>query len=395
MKSVPGEPIRLAPLQRAMLADSLSNPGTGVHVEQVDIIFAPGIPDERVMAAWEATVKSVEALQFAFHVSGTDWGLAAGEIPIISQGKSLHASFSAWLETDRKEPFLGDHVPWRVTWWPDARRFIWTFHHALLDGRSIARVLDAFLGRINGGDGKLLRLSKWREPSATVIREAESVFRESYVPGSTYSMIPGYGIAGSASCALGADFASRLARQAADLGVTVASMLAWCWGQARAELSGLPATWVEQVRAGAPQDGTAGFTMNTLPVAIHRAAVDDSVHGLCALRERLLALRRIEAVSAEDFPSGFYPDLCGPEVSVMMVEHATLSSALGPAMVCVESLVLHEPETESLTALAHIAPDFHLQVEGPGRQEHLAAWVAALEHVSNWQRRTFPLPVPV
>jgi len=394
MNPITGDPIRLAPLQRLMLADSLENPGTGVHVEQVDIVFVPGIPERRVVAAWEETVKSVEVLQFAFHVSGGDRGLAFGQIPIMSLGKSLPVCWASWLNSERSRPFCDGYAPWRVVWWPDARRFIWTFHHALLDGRSIARVLHSFLSRVNGGKGEALRLARWQESSAEAIREAALVFHAPCVSPVAPAFVGRYEGGGRASCLLGVDFGNRLATRATALGVTVASTLVWCWGQARAEISGLSATWVEQVRAGAPQDGTAGFTMNTLPVSIHRAGSDDPVHGLRAFREKLLDLRRIETVSADDFLTGIYPGLCGTDASVIMVEHRTLAASLGPTMACVESLVLHEPGTESLTAFAHIAPDFHLQVEGLGHEEHLAAWVAALERVANWQYQTLPFPVP-
>ena len=56
----------LSPLQRVMLQDSWSAPSAGHHVEQVEIIFAPGAVRARVPTAWEEIVTKTEALQISF-----------------------------------------------------------------------------------------------------------------------------------------------------------------------------------------------------------------------------------------------------------------------------------------------------------------------------------------
>ena len=67
---------------------------------------------------------------------------------------------------------------------------------------------------------------------------------------------------------LGADFRNRLESLALAIESTAATLLIWAWGQALAEATGTDAVIVEQVRCGAPQEATAGFTMLTLPVRI-------------------------------------------------------------------------------------------------------------------------------
>jgi hypothetical protein len=181
--------------------------------------------------------------------------------------------------------------------------------------------------------------------------------------------------AGPAVRLMGDEFARNLESLAAVIGVTAATLLIWAWGQALLEISGADAVIVEQLRAGAPQPGTAGFTMNTLPVTVRRAG-GDVARSLREFRARLLALRDIESVAPGDFAPGVFPDLDGPSSSMIMVERGTLRHMAGRE--CVESLVLHEAKGETLMATAHVLPDLRLEVEGTGRHALLDGWVRVL-----------------
>ena len=196
---------------------------------------------------------------------------------------------------------------------------------------------------------------------------------------------------------LGDDFRKRLETLALAVESTTASLLIWAWGQALAIASGMDAVVVEQVRTGAPQRGTAGFTMLTLPVLVPRAANCDVEKPLRAFRRHLLDLRSIEAVSPADFPSGGFPDLDRAGGSVIMIEHATLQHLLADEFV--ESVALHESKGETLMATAHLLPELRLQVEGPGRRELLAGWLRVLGSLvkspsSTWQNQKSSAPRP-
>ncbi len=375
----------LGPLQRVMLWDSLAAGGPGQHVEQVEIVLSPGLAGERVVAAWEETVARTDALRTAF--------LTANGMPVgleqVTPRKSLSLeepvppSWKSWLAADRLRPLLMPHaVPWRAVYWHEARHLIWTFHHALLDGRSIARILRGFLGRLNGGGADDLALSRWREPSPEMVALADRMFREMAVVPEPAGMAFPPEPDGQAVRCLGNAFALRLESLAAVMEVTAATALTWAWGQALAAASGADAVRVEQLRAGTPQHGTAGFIMHTLPVVIHRAATGEVAASLRELRARLLALREIEGVSPDDFPSGVHPNMDGPDSSVIMIEHGTLQHTAG-ATHLVESLVLHECKGETLMATAYLLPDLRLEVEGPGRHYLLAAWIGVLVRLCN------------
>ena len=365
----------LAPLQRVMLEDSLAETGAGHHVEQVEICFAHGDVRERVAAAWAETVACTAALRIAYIM---DDGHAVGREFMIPQNflnlrEPLPDSWENWRDADRCHPLLAPHeVPWRAVYWPEDGRFIWTFHHALLDGRSIMRVLRSFMERLAGGNPEPLAIAEWTAPTTESLALAEEIFRDKVFHSLEINFLDK--AVGSAVSCMGNDFAGRLKSMA----VTAPTILIWAWGQALMEVSGTDAVMVEQIRAGVPQQGTAGFTMNTLPVMVRRVG-DNVTRDLIEFRARLLALRAIETVSQEDFAAGIFPDTSGLSSSVIMVEHGTLRTMVGGEWV--ESLVLHEAKGETLMATAHVLPDMRLEVEGPGRHDLLQRWVRVLERL--------------
>ena len=382
---------RLAPLQRVMLRDSLAAGNAGHHVEQVEIVFARGLAGGRVVSAWAETVARTEALRIAFLTGDGKPPSREFVEPrnLLNLEKTPPDSWQTWLDVDRLRPLLAPRaVPWRAVYWPRAGRFVWTFHHALLDGRSIARILRAFLERVAGREADDLAIAGWRAPPAEMLAAAEGMFRGAFAnPEPVKLDLPCEPpAAGRAARCLGNDFATRLESMAAAADVSAAAVVTWAWGQALAQTSGAAAVMVEQLRSGAPQEGTAGFTMNTLPLLIRRAAAGGVEKSLRELRARLQALRAIESVSAADFPPGVFPDMDRSSSGVIMVERGTLRHLAGEVAngELVESLVLHESRGESLMATAHVVPDLRLEVEGPGRHFLLDAWTGVLEAGLSW-----------
>lgn len=352
----------LAPLQRAMLATGKA----GCHVEQVELILKDRVSAPEVSAAWAQTVAQTEALQITFPgCESWDW---AAVIPPLQVRQTPPAEWDKWLEHDRAQPLLlPQTVPWRAVYWPRDGRLVWTFHHALLDGRSIVRILQSFLDRLAGEPTAPLRMTRWESPSVHERETAEALFHRQFaglerVDGAQATLDR---CATRARRCLGNDFHHQLS-----LGeTTVATQVLWAWGQALLARSEADTVLVEQVRAGAPQLGTAGFTMNSLPLLIHHAR-DET---LPEFRQRLLALREIEHVSARDFP-----EIYRHECSVIMVEHGTLQHQVGRGN-RVKSIHVHEPIGEIRTATAYLLPDLTLEVEGAGRHDLLDAWVQALQ----------------
>jgi hypothetical protein len=371
----------LVPLQRVMLRDTLAAPSAGQHVEQVEISFNETVDHGQVIRAWRETVARTEALRLAFVIergkpAGWEWVTGEGTLETM---EPLSEPWEAWLERDRRCGLLAaGKVPWRVKYWAGERRFLWTLHHALLDGRSLTRVVRGFLKQLDGVQAEEWQLSRWQPPSALMISTATEMFRKTFSDHEEPQAV------GPVECqldsaegyVLGADFAQYLAVMAEAAEVSAATLVIWAWGQALLQASGGKSVVVEQVRAGAPQAGTAGFTMNLLPVLIRRGGVAS----LQELRVQLLDLRHIESVSEQDLPPGVFPNVCAPWSSVIMVEHIAFSQAVDfPGLV--KSRTLHESRGESLTASAELLPDCRLRVEGPGRAVLLEGWLAVLKQL--------------
>ena len=368
---------QLAPLQRVMLQNTFKEPTAGHHVEQVEIVFAPTATKARIFAAWRETVEQTAALQISFTLGNGQpqpWDFVSPPVT-LHHPEPLTGSVASWLEADQLRPLLtSGEVPWRAVFWPETRRFVWTFHHALLDGRSITRILRNFLKRIDSSHPEYLTLSRWQPATAEGIALAETRFSKR-VPPSIRFPVAEPDSTPAVHC-LGQDFGDRLESSAVEMAVTVAAILTWSWGQAILAASTTDAVWVEQLRSGAPQPGTAGFSMNLLPVLIHAKT------NLTQFGKQLLDLRAIETVSPEDFPPGVFPDTRGPWASVIMVERGSLHQ-MALASDSVEILKLHERKAETLVATAYIMPDLRLEVEGPGRHALLAGWIESLEKLKN------------
>jgi hypothetical protein len=369
----------LAPLQRLMLRDSLAEEGAGHHVEQVEIHFAVGGWRDRVVASWAETVARTEALQVTFSIAnGEPRSIEPASPPALNLRETAPADWRSWLADERRLPLLAPgRAPWRAFYWPHAGRFVWTFHHALLDGRSITRILRSFLTGVSGGIPERLVLARWSPPDPAALARAERIFRSGFPPPPPGESVPNAADEGPSVRFLGSVFRERLEKLALALESTAATLLVWAWGQALAEECGTGAVVVEQLRAGAPQVQAAGFTMLTLPVHILRAASGGEEKALRDFRRQLLGLRAIEGVSPADFPAGVHPDMDHAASSVIMVEHATVEYLLGVDFV--RSVVLHEAEGETLMATAHILPELRLEVGGPGRSVLLDGWVRALD----------------
>lgn len=370
MRNLSPDSATLAPLQRLMLARR----GGEAHVEQVEVSFSPHISPARIQQAWCETVAQTEALQITFP-DDCSWKWAT-KLTSLEIQRSLPESWAAWLAHDRQEEVLVPNAsPWRAVFWPAARRLVWTFHHALLDGRSITRVLRSFLDRVAGKRSPVLPLAKWIPPTAESLAIAEKwlciTFADYEISKCVSPSTPQD--ASPAIQSLGGDFLKRLSRQ--DL--STAAQVTWAWGQALLARSNMDAVVVEQLRAGAPQPGTAGFTMNVLPLLMRRAD-QATMHNF---RNELVALREIENISPDDFPPNSFPNTRHRESSMIMVEHGALEHQLGHHHL-VTSIKMHEPIGKTSIATAHLMPALRLEVEGPDRHELLAAWVRELEGIA-------------
>jgi amino acid adenylation domain-containing protein/non-ribosomal peptide synthase protein (TIGR01720 family) len=145
----------LSPLQHGMLFHSLSSDASGVDIEQIicdldEVLNAPAL-----FTAWQRVVARHPILRTRFRVDGVAQSVQevyrSVEIPVAElDWSTIHAGdcqarWSTLLEADRRRGFDVSQAPlMRLTlvWLPGrVARLLWTFHHAVLDGRSFPLVL--------------------------------------------------------------------------------------------------------------------------------------------------------------------------------------------------------------------------------------------------------------
>jgi len=158
----------LSPMQQGMLFHYLKKPNSGVDIEQLVIRLPEEIDDRRLRAAWEWLVQRHEILRARFIWEGTDHPLQEIlDTVAVSFALQDLRGFSAeaqekklrdFLQRDRFQGFALNIAPLlRLTlfqWGPCSFSLVWTFHHALLDGRCfpilLAEVFEAYAELLTG-----------------------------------------------------------------------------------------------------------------------------------------------------------------------------------------------------------------------------------------------------
>jgi amino acid adenylation domain-containing protein len=362
----------ISPIQAALLRASLAG-ASGKNVEQVEINFAPELAMEHVISAWIGTVEQTAVLQSGFLIRN-DGQLESQSLMVenpLQTELELPDSWQKWLAHDRLRPLpLDGGIPWRAVIWPKARKLIWTFHHSLLDGQSIATILRAFQTRLTDAeDPGQLEIIPLPVLDSAEIAEAIAFHQNAFAEiGEAHLEFPadcGEASAHVQRC-LGSEVAAQIEAVALRMEVTAPNLLTWAWGQAVAIATGADAVAVGQVRSGPPRPGQAGFSMNTVPLVIRRFSKGPVRPILWDFRKQLLAMRTIENVSPQDLPAGIFQKAGGPwPGGVIMVQRGDLQHQVGK-IAGVESIILHERGGESLLASAWIQPELRMEVEASG-----------------------------
>ncbi|HTL89840.1 MAG TPA: amino acid adenylation domain-containing protein, partial [Leptolyngbya sp.] len=145
----------LSPLQQGMLFHHLYQPQSGIDIEQVVCTFQEAVDADRLIKAWQQVIDQYPALRthiawnsqnepiqavrstLKMRLEQQDWQ----SLPPAQQSEQL----SQFLQDDRCRSFDLSDSPMRFALLqtaPELYQLVWTFHHILLDGRSIARILQ-------------------------------------------------------------------------------------------------------------------------------------------------------------------------------------------------------------------------------------------------------------
>jgi amino acid adenylation domain-containing protein len=324
------ESYELSPMQQGMLFHSLDQGEAGVDVEQIVCRLDETLDALALEGAWHRVAGRHAILRTSFRVGEARALLqdvhAAVGIPIE------RLDWRALVEADRAQRWgdllaedrargldLGAAPVMRLTlvrmgeetWW-----LLWTFHHALLDGRSfpiVLREVFAFYEAIRDGRDLVLPSPRpYRDYIAWLrgqdLGRAESFWRAALkgfsaptpltVPRASEAGRPTHG-RGVHEVRLSADSTARLTSFARDHGVTLNTLVQGAWAVLLHRYSGEPEVVFGATRAcrrsaidGA--DDMVGLFINTLPV---RVPVDGEARlgpWLRALRESQVAVREFE-----------------------------------------------------------------------------------------------------
>ena len=156
----------LTPMQEGMLFHYLSEPGSGVDMEQIVGSLHHPVDVARLRAAWERAARLVPRLGASFRWVGVSHPLqreGAVVPPLEVRDLSAfspderEARVASFLEEDRTRPFRLDAPPLlRLTLFrmgEEEYRLVWTFPHIVMDGRSFPIVLRQVFRHYDGPAG--------------------------------------------------------------------------------------------------------------------------------------------------------------------------------------------------------------------------------------------------
>ncbi len=302
------------PAQRGMILNYLRFPDDGIDVLQITLDWTHPLEREPFEAAWQLVVQRHEILRTTFQLDDT-----AGFVQVIDPDASLDIRwrdlpqppasgpdhpFESFLRADRRERFdLTRRPPVRLTvvrrsGSPEgssgsvAHRAVLTFHHALLDGRSMRLLVEevsaAYAARLAGRPAPepprppFAEFVRWWQ---TIDSSATRQFWTEYLAGAVVpGPLPGYlgeQVAGTAEPMAAETVLSRAdsesIRQAASAaGLGSSTMVSAAWALLRARYGGVADVLLAVTRSCARDsipgaDAVIGLLINTVPLRVRVA----------------------------------------------------------------------------------------------------------------------------
>ena len=410
-------------MQWATLARSLVAPEGGNYIQQLVCDWNHRLDPQLWRRAWGLATSRHEVLRAWFdwrpdrelgqRFAGLDETLGNLEVQGIDAAdcpaSQRETRVSEFLKADRRRGFNLHRPPlWRLTlfqWGPEATTTVWTFHHALLDGRSHRRLWREVVtlhqalaaGTEPGTDASPDRpfheflewLEQWSKNSATAQAywaDRLAGFQEAVeLPTLTTDLDSGSGDdpAAVATHRLDASTTRQLRDAARRFDVTLNTLVQAAWSLALSRYTG-----VEDVVFGTTRacrhwtgDGPAerlGLFINTVPFRVDATPTQPVRSWLHGLRAQQIALRTAEHASATQIRTcaGLDPSLALMR-SVLMFEDSGPDVAEGPEP---DGCRLLE-KTDVLTLAAYAGRELTLSLDYSPRRHPHAQIVRVLDHV--------------
>ncbi|SAK97174.1 amino acid adenylation domain-containing protein [Caballeronia pedi] len=319
----------LAPMQTGIVFHSLLGAQASAYVNQLRVNI-DGLDRARFLAAWKAVLARHDVLRTAFiqlDDAPRQWVARDVSVPVIEEDwrgrEARDAALDALAHAQVAQGFDIAHPPlMRIALVrTDERRhhFIWTFHHALLDGWSMAQVLAEVLRHYEGAnvDAKPRRYRDfiaWLQDRASAREEADSWWRALLAPleGPTHiaaslSRREAHTDATLGDLPLTLDEArtGRLARFARSRRVTLNTLVQAAWLILLQRYTGARTVSFGATVAGRPEtlegvEKMVGLFINTIPVVAAPEPGMSVAQWLDAIQRQRLASREHEHVALYD-----------------------------------------------------------------------------------------------
>lgn len=320
----------LAPMQSAMLLEGVLSNSPGLNVQQVVVELEAGIDLDRLRTCWDESFRHHAVLRSSLswrgRVEPTQQVHALVEVPWrVENGPGTPemdatAWVTAFLERDRAAGLPVDAPPlMRLTVLRDTMeraRLVWTFHHALLDGRSTYLILREVFARYDG----LKEVGPVAEPDAFRAMVTWYAGRDSTKDAAFWRAaladrfeapvlplpIPEGGRrdgqVGEWHHRLPPPLAAELGRYASRIGVTASTLIHGAWALLLARYTGQPRVGFAVVTAGRygsipGAEEVPGCFIRTLPFRVEVPDDAGLEEWLRSLRARWLAVREHEHAS--------------------------------------------------------------------------------------------------
>ncbi len=321
----------LSPLQEGMLFHDLYDQQPGVYIQQWVCHLQENLNVAVFKSAWQQVVKRYPILRTSFHWEGLDEPRQEvhRHVALLWEeqdwrglsGEEQATHLEVYLRTDRRRGFALTEAPllrlalFRVA--EAGYQFIWTFHHALLDGRAqnivLKEVFAFYEAFCQGRDLQLPRSRPYRDHIAWLERQdwarAEAFWRQTLAGFSAPTPLvgaqpldEGLGLEeghGEQRTTLSVAATSALRSLAQRHDLTINTLLQGAWALLLSRYSGEEDVVFGAVRAcrrsaveGA--ESIVGLFINTLPVRARLAPDMSLLAWLRELRAQWLAMREHE-----------------------------------------------------------------------------------------------------